>query len=427
MNQDNNEKLYEFDSLNAKIIKAVDSFIKFTGMAVSYYDSNADLKWESHNNKKICSFCKAYEDKDSLCRMNLKYSGNIAAQLGEQYVFLCKARLTLIAFPIMNDGVHVGTFIAGPIILGKLRSNVIEYIINRNISIKKQAKILIELHETKIYDPKTVSSIADIFGYCMLASINTNPQYENISNSFKTVQKMSERIRQNKQGLAHRESSYPLKLEGELIETVTSGDFEESIELLHKYLESVTLFNIGDIGLIKLDIIQMCGLLLRKIKEDVSVFEEAKDKYDVQLSKINQATNIAELSGIISDLIEQLTTLFEREVYMGDVELVKNTIAYISKNYKNKISLKNVADYLHVSSPYLSTLFKKEMGKTFSDFLTRYRIKKSESLLLETSMSITEVAMHSGFEDQSYFNKVFKKTTGLTPRAFKYKEDQNNQ
>lgn len=409
----------QFDSLDKKTMESIDSFIKLTGMAVSYFDKGANLKWESHNNKKMCAFCKAYDDEESLCRMNLKYSGDIASQLGESYIFLCKARLTLIAFPVIINNEHIGTFFAGPIILGKLRSNVVDYILKRNLN--NQADILLKLNEVKVFEPKIVSAIANIFGNCIYASIHTSPQYENITDSFKKAQKVSEKIQTTKRDNSDAKSSYPINIEKDLVDAIVFGDMNESMELTHKYLDAITLFNVGDIGLIKLDIIQMFGLILRKVENNGVLLDNAKDKYDFQLDKINKSTNIAELSSVVADLTELITTLFEAGIYMGDVDIIKKTINYISRNYSEKISLKSISENLHISTPYLSTLFKKEMGKTFSDFLTGFRIKKSEALLAETTTPLTEIATMSGFEDQSYFNKVFKKNIGITPKQYRNK------
>ena len=409
----------EFDSLDKKTMESVDSFIKFTGIPVSYYDKDAVLKWGSHNKKNICTFCKAYDDKESLCRRNLKFSGNIAAQIGEQYIFLCQARLTLIAFPVVINDEHVGTFMAGPMIMGKLKNNMVEYVLNRSGDSKSQANVMIQLNEMQVFEPKTISAVASIFGSCIYSSINTNYQYENIRNSFKENQKVSEIIQISKKDPSGTESTYPMEEEKKLLEAVTSGDVRESVELIHKFMEMITIYNIGNIGLIKLDIIQMFGLLLRKIKEDMSIQGDTKDEYDFKLDKINKTTNIAELSEVVADLTEQIAVLFETGIYTGDVDIIKKTVNYISKHYMDKISLKIISESLHISTPYLSSLFKKEIGKTFSDFLTQYRIKKSESMLRETTISITEIALLSGFEDQSYFNKVFKKNTGKTPRQFR--------
>jgi len=278
---------------------------------------------------------------------------------------------------------------------------------------------MIQLNEMQVFEPKTISAVASIFGSCIYSSINTNYQYENIRNSFKENQKVSEIIQISKKDPSGTESTYPMEEEKKLLEAVTSGDVRESVELIHKFMEMITIYNIGNIGLIKLDIIQMFGLLLRKIKEDMSIQGDTKDEYDFKLDKINKTTNIAELSEVVADLTEQIAVLFETGIYTGDVDIIKKTVNYISKHYMDKISLKIISESLHISTPYLSSLFKKEIGKTFSDFLTQYRIKKSESMLRETTISITEIALLSGFEDQSYFNKVFKKNTGKTPRQFR--------
>ena len=73
----------------------------------------------------------------------------------------------------------------------------------------------------------------------------------------------------------------------------------------------------------------------------------------------------------------------------------------------------------NVSQAYLSNLIKKESGMTFSQHLTRLRINKSKEKLMQTDLSILEVAELVGYSDYYYFIKVFKKEVGITPFQFK--------
>ena len=74
---------------------------------------------------------------------------------------------------------------------------------------------------------------------------------------------------------------------------------------------------------------------------------------------------------------------------------------------------------LGVTSPYLSMLFKHVTGLTFRDYLNKVRVEDAKRLLISTDYQIMEIAVACGFNDQSYFTKVFKKYTGLSPRNFR--------
>ena len=92
---------------------------------------------------------------------------------------------------------------------------------------------------------------------------------------------------------------------------------------------------------------------------------------------------------------------------------------YIWDNYTRKISLREIAKASGLSAPYFSTIFKEEMGENLSDYLNRLRIEKAAALLLTTNMSIGEIAKTCGFEDQSWFSKIFKNNTGYTPGKYR--------
>ena len=105
----------------------------------------------------------------------------------------------------------------------------------------------------------------------------------------------------------------------------------------------------------------------------------------------------------------------------GGPNIINQAAQIIKEDFMHKISLEKVAAKLYISQSYLSMLFKHEMGVTFTDYLNDARIKSSKELLAGTNISLMEVSISSGFEDQSYFTKVFKKIEGCTPREFRQK------
>ena len=100
-------------------------------------------------------------------------------------------------------------------------------------------------------------------------------------------------------------------------------------------------------------------------------------------------------------------------------EITKKAIRYISKNFSHSITLEDVASHVHLNPAYFSTFFKQSTGYSFKEYLNMVRVEESKRLLSNTDHSIIDIALATGFEDQSYFSKVFKKYTGLTPKQFR--------
>lgn len=100
-------------------------------------------------------------------------------------------------------------------------------------------------------------------------------------------------------------------------------------------------------------------------------------------------------------------------------EITKKAIRYISKNFPRPLALEEVAGHVHLNPSYFSTLFKQSTGSSFKEYLNMVRIEESKRLLSNTDYSIIDIALATGFEDQSYFSKVFKKYTGLTPKQYR--------
>lgn len=99
--------------------------------------------------------------------------------------------------------------------------------------------------------------------------------------------------------------------------------------------------------------------------------------------------------------------------------LVKQASAYIQQNYTRSFTLVELSNTIGVSKGYLSRIFKMDTGISLWDYLNRYRIQKAKELLLLTDESITAIAANVGYEDMSYFSRVFREIVGCSPRTFR--------
>lgn len=102
--------------------------------------------------------------------------------------------------------------------------------------------------------------------------------------------------------------------------------------------------------------------------------------------------------------------------------LVKKAILYLNRNAPQQIVRWKLADTVHVSEDYLTRIFHKEIGLSLWEYLNRYRIYIATKMLLETNDTIYEIAENSGFQDQAYFCRVFKKIYGVPPGKIRSKQ-----
>ena len=108
-------------------------------------------------------------------------------------------------------------------------------------------------------------------------------------------------------------------------------------------------------------------------------------------------------------------------VLTKDEKTILTVVSYIHENYKNAPSLTEAANMIFVSPPHFSRLFKETTGFNFSIFVTNIKIEASTKLLIESEMSIQDIAEACGFSNSNYFCDVFKKVMGISPRGFRKK------
>jgi two-component system response regulator YesN len=125
------------------------------------------------------------------------------------------------------------------------------------------------------------------------------------------------------------------------------------------------------------------------------------------------------MEGIADSKVMLFKEYFSEGARTGRSYYVEKMIKYISDNYQKNINVRDVAESLSMSESHISRLFKSEVGHTFVDYLTYYRIKKAIGYLKDPDVKIYEIAEKIGYRDQRYFSVIFKKLVGVTPTEFR--------
>jgi two-component system response regulator YesN len=103
----------------------------------------------------------------------------------------------------------------------------------------------------------------------------------------------------------------------------------------------------------------------------------------------------------------------------GDLMIIKQIKHVVETEYMKDISLNDVADKVNLTPAYVSYIFKKEVGQTLVKYLTDLRMSKAKILLTDQNLKIAKVGQMVGYDNQSYFNRLFKNYYGITPKQFR--------
>ncbi len=103
----------------------------------------------------------------------------------------------------------------------------------------------------------------------------------------------------------------------------------------------------------------------------------------------------------------------------ANVERLEKALDFINQNYVERITTQELCDQISLSTSNVIKLFKKNLGITPTDYINKVRVNKAKELLLYSQRNIREVAYETGFSDEFYFSRVFKKIEGKSPRNFK--------
>lgn len=148
---------------------------------------------------------------------------------------------------------------------------------------------------------------------------------------------------------------------------------------------------------------------------------EEKEKIKIMEGLFEQAAaNFKILEKEVARVVEPVTRFLEDKAKVSGYSTpVQKIVNYVEDHYGERISLAQISEFIYLSQSYVSTLFKKETGKKFSNYLQEVRIKKSSEMLLDTRLSIQEIAVRSGFFDTAHFSHVFKEYYGLSPLEYR--------
>ncbi|MDO4541987.1 MAG: PocR ligand-binding domain-containing protein [Bacillota bacterium] len=433
----NNHDFHWLDTSPEKefLEKTLQSFSTISGLKALLVDKEGRAVVSTENQIPDCRFCQIIKNSPlgrEKCQRSYARAGREAAKYGEPYVFRCHAGLVAWAVPIIINK-HQGAVICGQVLMWEPEDYFLDEIgsmvkgLDVDISEVKMAAL-----NLNVLSSDKVQAVTDLLFVIANQIMNKESTFFAEQKSIAAYQAvLSEEIAEAKHNPKARlnknmrETVDGLSLQGkerELMAKVRSGEKDSAEKLLDSILVSILNHNTGNIGDVKARIIELLVMLSR------AAVDGGMDSKEIRTlnSKFYEELYAKETTEEVCYWTKNMVRIFSEEVKKSkgpeNLQAVYAAADYIQDHFKEKISIASIAQEVHLSSSYLSHIFSQTFGYTITDYITYVRLEHAKSILSKGSTTISEAALDSGFEDISYFSRVFKKVEGISPREYKKRQ-----
>lgn len=210
------------------------------------------------------------------------------------------------------------------------------------------------------------------------------------------------------------------RLEKQLVHAIALGNWEEAKKTLDEInrLERAVLAK-DPIRSLKNSMIASCTIFTRATIQGGVDPEHAYNMSDVFIRQIEEVKEWKQLEALEYDMLYAFVKRVRDEKKRAYQWIVHRALEYVHDHILKRITLKEMAQHLEVHPSYLSKVFHEEVGVPLIDYVNRKKIEASQYFLLHSNSSLSEIAQLFGYCNQSYYTKLFKKYTGLTPKQYR--------
>jgi two-component system response regulator YesN len=200
---------------------------------------------------------------------------------------------------------------------------------------------------------------------------------------------------------------------------VRLGDRAGAREILNEILGEIFLYNAGNLEVIKARVLELVVMLSRASVESGAQLEKMLGLNFELLTGILALPTFDELCLKLRNTLDTMLDNVYETRNIKNADTLASVLHFIRENYSRPITLEETARSVYLSPYYLSHTFKDELGITFIEYLTRVRMEEAKTLLTDKNLSMQGIAERVGYDDASYFSKVFKKKIGVTPNKYR--------
>ena len=410
-------------------------YAQATGAYISIRDRNysiiPELSGEALSPKNICLFCLKY--KNRIDAKNLQdLSANPCREMhinaireshhfGGSYTYACPLGFLFWTSPIYLNEVFTGALLGG----GFLGTDAEEtcarmHDLCEGALSETELKKMLSLFPRG--EPQKIKALAEVMLLCAQhLSVGSDGCHTAMKRRAEQQLALSAKIEDLKDlyPTGSIRPDYPLEKERELLEALSRGDIESGKGLLNEILAVLFFANPDQFRHIQYRAIELAVLIFRMDTGPGLYTKAVLEANNRHIKTIQEARNIIELTDALYWIVDDLAGQIFSFQGIQHASALKKAEHFILENFTRKISLDEIAKASGFSAPYFSTIFREEMGENLSSYLNRLRVEKACHMLTDTNVSLSKIARACGFEDQSWFSKIFKSYIGMSPGKYR--------
>lgn len=408
----------QFDEKLAKECAA--AFSGATGLGCTVCSCGGTVLFSHGYSCAQCRMCAAAGLAREDCEQSQLYGMGEAERFGGKYIYFCRMGLTCFVSPIAGESGSAARITVGPFLMVDpqdfIACDLCECL---HLSGDTLLAATEELLRVPLVPAEKVNSLSTL----LFLAVGFMNHVSAANRMMETQESGSIQGQINSYILQLKNSGqpvlYPFDTERELLNAVAHGERAEAQRLLNELLGHIFFAAGGSLEEIKARIYELLVLVSRRTI-DVGADPESTLKLSREfLQTIPEIPDANALCLWLSGVLNRLMDGTFRFADAKHADLMHKTLQYLYAHYAERITMEEMARRVYLSPAYFSRVFKQETGETFNNCLNRIRIEKSKELLLHQNLRLTDIAQLTGFEDQSYYTKVFRRITGVPPLKFR--------
>jgi len=398
--------------------KVISVYVQSTGSNVQVFDSAlqpVEVCEGPAIEQHVCRHCNSGGGDEERCdRMHSRQIRESGRQ-GKPQIYRCDLGLMFWASPIYGNGEFSGALRGS----GYTNGDPGGYgsFCNKSIPTKEFVSRVSAYPKAS---PEKIESLAEMLQLCAeslsFGKGNSHETYRIRHEQQSSIAALVEELK-GKHTEGPEPLGYPVDKERRLIALLREGGKDEAKGTLNEIIAVLVFNNKDNFHYVQLRVMELAVLITRTGTNFISA--TAVENNARYLKQIQDATTVEDLTGILHGIVDDVADQILSFQGLPHAAAMRKAELFIRENLTRKISLSEIAKVAGLSAPYFSTIFKEEMGENLSSYVNRQRVEKAGRMLLETGLTLSEIAASCCFQDQSWFSKIFKSFTGISPGKYR--------
>ena len=413
----------QFQSAHKPAEECARIFSVATGLGCTVSDIQGTILYEEGYGCASCSLCQAAGLPCENCISTHHHGMMEAERFGGKYIYFCPLGLTCFESPVLEQEGITAKITAGPFLMVDSQDFIdceLDSVLDLDDTARKRLLTLLE--SIPHVPPEQVQQLSALL-YMSVGFMNTLSSRHPLPDGDGSDQ-LQGQLYTYMENLRQRKNvplRYPFEKERELLQAISQFDKSH----VHICLQELLAFLSASRSSNSDWILQRISELIIMITRNAIACgaDEEQALFFVQRCQ-NTLPTLKDFSVLRSWLFTAITGFLDNLLAYPDAKytnLIHQCVQYINANYASPLTLDDISRLVNLSPDYLSKIFKQGTGTTFSRYLNDVRIARAKELIRQSRLRLTDISSMVGYDDQSYFTKVFTKTVGVSPSEYRKK------